>query len=119
MFCSSVVFVILQGPGAAKYKSCSRAPHSELMKSGPAQERAGHAHWVGCGGFYCTDSRINKVRREWIQNTIVSTRQPSLQTMRQNNIAPEHNFENRDYNGVTLSVKTTDLNELDHNVGQR
>lgn len=46
--------VILQGSGAAKYKSCSRVPHSELMKSGPAQERADHTHWAGCGGSYCT-----------------------------------------------------------------
>lgn len=32
--------VILQGSGA-KYKSCSRGPHSEQMESGSGQERAG------------------------------------------------------------------------------
>lgn len=46
--------VILQGSGAAKYKSCSRVPHSEQMKSGPGQERVGHSHRAGCGGSYCT-----------------------------------------------------------------
>lgn len=46
--------VIRQRSGAAKYKSCSGVPHSELMKSGPGQERVGHTHWAGCGGSYCT-----------------------------------------------------------------
>lgn len=30
--------VIPQGSGTAKYNGCSLVPHSELMKSGPAQE---------------------------------------------------------------------------------
>lgn len=33
--------VIPQGSGTAKYNDCSLVPHSELMKSGPAQEERG------------------------------------------------------------------------------
>lgn len=56
--------VIPQGSGAAKYKSCSRVPHSGLMKSGAGQERVGHTHWAGCGGSYCTVLTAKSVRSE-------------------------------------------------------
>lgn len=58
--------VILQGSAAAKYKSCSRGVHSDLMKSGWAQEESGPGVVL-----YCTsDSQTNKVRGEWSLNII-------------------------------------------------
>lgn len=68
--------VILKGSGAAKYKSCSRVPHSEQMKSGSGQERAGCTNWAGCGVLYCSgpESQTSKVREEWILNITNSTR---------------------------------------------
>lgn len=58
--------VILQGSAAAKYKTCSRGAHSELMKLGWAQEESGTGVVL-----YCTsDSQTNKVRGEWSLNII-------------------------------------------------
>lgn len=97
--------VNLQGSGSAKYKSCSHVPHSELMKSGSAQERVGHAHCAGCGVSHCTQT--NKVRGEWIQIINYSTGQTSQQVMCHNSPMPsECYWKNTDYyspfhNGAT------------------
>lgn len=93
--------VIPQGSGTAKYNGCSPVPHSELMKSGPAQEEPytlSRVWWLllHCSG---SDCQTNKVRGEWIQNIMDSTRRPAQGAMCQNSIKPfECDCENKDYN---------------------